>query len=152
MRFLVVLALCALLGSCGLARRQEQAEQREKAVAAMKAGYETCDQTYPKSQANAVLRAKCLQDMQAPFRAMANYPDLFDQETATRNLYSEKWFKGQITQADFEFQMTQAHSQIVAEEQRRNLANRSVGAQEAIAAAAMSPTVCNRVGTTTICN
>jgi hypothetical protein len=91
----------------------------------------------------------------AVYRPLSPFPDLFDQETAGRNMLAEKWQKGQITQAEYEFQFTQMHSELEAEGQRRNLAGRSVNAQEAAATAALlssGPTICNRIGRTTVCN
>jgi hypothetical protein len=152
MRFIVVAALCAALAGCGLARQQEAQQQRDAAVAGIKAGIEECNQRFPKEQKTAVVRSHCLADATAPYRSLWSFPDLYDQEASGRNMLAEKWQKGQITQAEYEFQFSQMHSQIESEGQRRNLAGRSVNAQEATAAAANSPTICNRVGNTTICN
>jgi hypothetical protein len=106
-------------------------------MAEISAGVEQCNQKFPKEQKTAVARARCLGEATAPYRTIYPYPDLYDQETAGRNMLAEKWQKGQITQAEYEFQFTQMHSQIEAEGQRRNLAGRSVNAQETAATAAL---------------
>jgi hypothetical protein len=155
MRILGIVALCVALAGCALARQRERQELIAATTAQVKADVETCNQTYPKNQKTAVARAQCIGAATAPIRPLTNYPDLYDQETANRNVLAERWQTGKITQLEYEAQFTEMHSQIVGEEQRRNLANRSVNAQETAATAAMlssGPTVCNRVGNTTICN
>jgi hypothetical protein len=155
MRVLVIGALCFALVGCGLARQRERQELLATTTAQVKVDAENCNQTYPKSQKTAVVRAQCIAAATAPIRPLTNYPDLYDQETANRNMLAERWQTGKITQLEYEAQFSEMHSQIVAEEQRRNLANRSVNAQETAATAALlssGPTVCNRVGNTTICN
>ena len=64
------------------------------------------------------------------------YPDLGRLDMANRLVIAERLSEGQISEAEADQQFSQLHSQIVAEEQRRNLANRSVSAQETAAAAA----------------
>ena len=83
------------------------------------------------------------------------YPDLFDQSWAKAGVLAEQLQGHKLTRAEANAQMADVRSQITAEEQRRNLANRSVAAQETAATAALissGPTICNRVGNTTICN
>lgn len=151
MRVLIGVLVFALLSGCGLVRQKEAQDRFNVAMADVRAGVETCNQSFPKQQQTAVARARCIGDATAPIRPLVPFPDLLDQETANRNLLAERWQTGKITQAEFEAQFTQMHSQVVAEEQRRQLAGRSVNAQEAAAAAALSPTICNRVGSSTIC-
>jgi hypothetical protein len=143
MRNLGIVALCAALAGCGLARQQEQKEAYDRALAQVKADVEVCNQTYPKMQKTALARAQCLGTATDTLRPLVNYPDLLDQEKTTRNVLAEQWQNGKITQMEYEAKFTEMHSQVVAEEQRRNLANRSVGAQESAAAAAWlaSPSV-----------
>lgn len=150
MRQVAIIGLLMLAG-CGLVRQKEAQDRFNSAMAEVRAGVETCNQAHPKQQQTAVARARCIGDATAPIRSLVPFPDLLDQETANRNLLAERWQAGKITQAEFEAQFTQMHSQVVAEEQRRQLAGRSVNAQEAAAAAALSPTICNRVGSSTIC-
>lgn len=142
-RFIAIAALAATVAGCGLARQQERKEASERAIAQVKADVEVCNQTYPRAQKTALVRAQCLGAATEHLRPFVNYPDLLDQEKTGRNVLAEKWQNGKITQMEYEAQFTEMHSQIVAEEQRRNLANRSVGAQESAAAAAWlaSPSV-----------
>jgi len=80
------------------------------------------------------------------------YPDLFDREQADRAVIAERLQAGKMTEANQ--QATANKSQIAEDEQRRNLAARSVGAQESAAAAAwraFSPVSCKRIGNTTNC-
>ena len=88
-------------------------------------------------------------------RPFVTYPDLFDQTWAKAALLAEQVEARKMTRAEANAQLADIRSQVAAEEQRRNLANRSVAAQETVATAAListGPTVCNRVGNTTICN
>jgi hypothetical protein len=160
MRILGIVALGAALAGCGLAQGREAEAQRATALAEANAAITQCNER--KIQSAAVAWAKCVGDGQLRLRAFSPAPDLVDQEIAGRNVLSEKWQKGQVTQAEFEFQYLQLHSQLESETQRRVLAVRSVNAQEdaAVAASAAAsaasaprgPVYCNRMGTTTICN
>jgi hypothetical protein len=152
MRILAVFVGLLVLSGCGIARQQEAQDRLNKASADTHAATEACDQSFPKQQNLAVKRARCIADATAPMRQVIAYPDLYDQETANRNLLAERWQAGKITQAEYEAQFFQMHSQIMAEFQRRNLANRAIGAQELAASAAASPVICTHVGTSTICN
>jgi hypothetical protein len=155
MRILGIVVLCAALVGCGLSQQAQLEKQRTAVVSEATEAIAQCNETYKKVQATAVARAKCIGDASLRVRAFSSAPDLFDQEVAGRNALAEKWQKGQITQAEYEFQFTQLHSQLESEGQRRALATRSVNAQEATATAALmstGPVICNKVGTTTICN
>ena len=82
------------------------------------------------------------------------FPDLLDQENATRLALAEKVQAGKMTIIERNQQFSQFHSQIIAEEQRRMLANRSVNAQESAAAAqwrASNPVSCTKIGNTVNC-
>jgi hypothetical protein len=79
------------------------------------------------------------------------HPDLFDQSWAKAALLAEQLQNHKLTRAEAMAQLTEVQSQITAEEQRRNLANRSVATQETAATPALissGPTICNRVGNT----
>jgi hypothetical protein len=143
MRSLGITTLCVALAGCGLARQQEQKQAYDKAMAQVTADIEVCNQTYPKVQKTALARAQCLGSAVDTVRPHVTYPDLLDQEKTSRNALAEQWQNGKITQMEYEAKFNEMHSQVVAEEQRRNLANRSVGAQESAAAAAWlaSPSV-----------
>ncbi|MGB9115157.1 hypothetical protein [Bradyrhizobium sp.] len=146
LRSIGVIALAATLGGCGLVAQAQQREAYQKALAQVQAGVQICNDTYPKVQNTAVVRAQCIGAATDALRPLLTYPDLYDKEKADRNALAEQWQTGKITQLQYEAQFTEMHSTIVAEEQRRNLANRSVGAQESSAsaawiAAASSPSV-----------
>lgn len=154
-RPIVGICMLIVLSGCGLARQKEAQDRANSAAAELRAGMDSCNNQFPKQQNTAVARAHCIAEATAPWRPLVPFPDLFDQDVANRNLLAERWQTGKITQAEYEAQFYQMHSQIVAEEQRRSLAGRSVNAQETAAAAAVlssGPVVCNRVGSTTICN
>jgi hypothetical protein len=136
LRSIGAIALAVTLGGCGLAMQAQQREAYQKALAQVQADVQTCNDTYPKVQKTAVVRAQCLGAATDTLRPLLPYPDLYDQEKANRNVLAEQWQTGKITQLQYEAQFTEMHSTIVAEEQRRNLANRSVGAQESAASAA----------------
>lgn len=147
-----IFALLFLTG-CGLARQQEAQDRLSQTAAEAVASSARCDESFPKrQQKTAVARSHCLAEATAPLRPLFPYPDIYDQEISGRNLLSERWQAGKITEAEYEAQFYQMHSQATAERERRKLATRSVNAQEMAATAAASPVICNKVGTTTICN
>jgi hypothetical protein len=138
MRFTGLLgALCAtlLLSSCGLAARQERQEQQAAAKAAMEQGFEECKTRFPEGSKQYIERNKCNSLAASAIRPFVPYPDLFDKYWATRAVIAERVQAGKLTLAEGNQEATQAQSDIAAEEQRRNLASRSVGAQESAAAA-----------------
>jgi hypothetical protein len=150
-RLLLVTALCAGLGGCGLAARKE----REEAFAAAKARTQTaladCEAKYPQGSKQPVEKAQCMNAAFNILRPFVPYPDLMDQDMANRALLAEKVQQGKLSPAEATAEMTQRQSQIVAEEQRRGLANRAVSAQESAAAAAWKGTSCTRIGDTVNC-
>jgi hypothetical protein len=151
----LVVGACVTLGGCGLARMQERQEQMKAAQAAAKSGMDGCRAQYPDENKDFVVRQKCLYQAAQVVRPFMTYPDLFDEGWAKSGVLAEQIQAHKITLAEAKLQLADNQSQIAAEEQRRNLANRSVAAQETVATAAMlstGPTVCNRVGSTTICN
>lgn len=153
-----ILSLILLAGCGSSSQRAAQEAAQDRYVAAFSevhAAADNCNQKFQKLQSTAVARARCLGEATAPLRPFVAFPDLYDQETAGRNMLAERWQTGKISQAEYEAQFAQMHSQIASEEQRRQLAGRTVNAQEMAAAAALystGPVVCNRVGTSTICN
>ena len=155
MRNLGSVVLCVTLAGCGLARMQERKEQMAAAVAAKDSGIAACKAQYPDENKDFVIRNKCSFEAAQVICPYVTYPDLFDQSWAKAALLAEQLQNHKLTRAEAMAQLTEVRSQITAEEQRRNLANRSVTAQETAATAALissGPTICNRVGNTTICN
>jgi hypothetical protein len=140
------------LAGCGLMARKERQEQMAAAKATMEQGLADCKVQWPEISKQAVERNRCYSLAAQPTRQFNTYPDIFDKVWADRAVIAERLQAGKFTVAEATQQLTQTISEATAEEQRRNLANRSVSAQEAMAVAASGPTVCNRVGNTTICN
>jgi hypothetical protein len=146
MRVVGIVALCATLAGCGLARMQERQEQMAAAVAAKDSGIAACKAQYSDENKDFLLRNKCAFEAAQVIRPFVTYSDLFDQSWAKAALLAEQLQAREMTRAEANAQMTETQSQIVAEEQRRNLANRSVNAQESMAAAswaASTPVIVN---------
>ena len=155
MRALKIVALCLVLAGCGLAAQAERQKQIAAAQEAAQQGFAACKIKFPEEAKQAFLRNKCAFDVVLGLRPYVNYPDLFDSEWAFKLSVAEKLQAGKMTYAEANQQATEHHSQIVAEEQRRNLSTRSVAAQESAAAAAWAasgPVTCNRIGNTTTCS
>ena len=153
--YLEIMALCVVLAGCALARQRRREELLAATTAQVKAAVETYQPNLSEEPKDRSRQSSVYRSGDSSFRPLVPYPDLYDQETTNRNMLAERWQTGKITQLEYEAQFSEMHSQIVAEEQRRNLANRSVNAQETAATAALlsgGPTICNRVGNTTICN
>ena len=151
MRIFAVLALCAMLGGCGYIARKELQEKQAAAVAQMQAGLAECRTRFPDGSKQWVAKQQCDTAAAQVIRPYLAYPDLFDREIADRAVIAERLQAGKMTLAEANQAATAAHSQIAEDEQRRNLANRSVGAQESAAAAAWrasAPVSCTRIGNT----
>ena len=154
MRLLGVLALCAVVGGCGLIARKELQEKQQAAIAEMQAGFAECRSRFPDGSKQYVAKQQCDTAAAQAIRPFMTYPDLFDREQADRAVIAERLQGGKITLAEANQQAAAAHSQIAEDEQRRNLASRSVGAQESAAAAAWrasAPVSCTRIGNTVNC-
>jgi hypothetical protein len=154
MRRLLIAALFLTLAGCGLMARKERQEQMAAANTAKDQGIAACKAQYPDENKDYVVRNKCGYEAAKIIRPFVTYPDLFDQSWAASAVLAEELEAKKITRAQADLQMAQTRSQIIAEEQRRNLANRSVAAQESAASAAWmasGPVTCNRVGNTTTC-
>lgn len=152
MRVVAVLALCVMVGGCGLTARHERQEQMAAAKVTIAQGFADCKTQYPEGSKQYVAKNKCDALAAQTIKPYVTWPDLFDKDWAARAVIAERLQAGKMTLAEANQEAAQTHSQIAAEEQQRNLASRSVAAQEAVAVAESSPTICNRVGTTTICN
>lgn len=150
--YLVIGALALSTCGCGLMAQQQRREALQAAQEAAKAGLAACKAQYPETSGQAVARNKCGAQAALPLRAFSTDPDLFDQMWAYSAVIAEKLDHGQLTVAEAKQLVAEKQSAIIAEAQRRNVANRSVAAQEAVAMEATMPVICNRVGTTTICN
>lgn len=154
MRIVIVAALCAALGGCGLIARKELQEKQQAAIAEMQAGFAECKARFPEGSKHYIEKQKCDSGAAQAIRPYVTYADLFDREQAERAVIAERLQAGKITVAEANQAATAAHSQIAEDEQRRSLASRSVGAQESAAAAAWrasAPVSCTRIGNTTNC-
>jgi len=153
-RLLSLLALASLAG-CDLVRQREiQAQMvalREQSAAAM----QECGAQHPAGNPKtAVVRARCVNDALAIVRPALPYPDLMDIFMADHALVAEDIQAGRTTIAQGNAMLAHKWSELVAEEQRRNLANRSAAAQEQVAAASLlaaGPKSCSRYGNTVTC-
>jgi hypothetical protein len=125
-----------------------------EAKASMEWGFANCKTHFPEGSKQYVPKNSCDFTAAQSIRPFVPYPDLFDQDWASRAVIAERLQAGKMTVAEANQQATQMHSQIAAEEQRRSLNGRVVSAQESQAAAAWrasSPVSCTRIGNTTNC-
>jgi hypothetical protein len=148
------LVLAFLCAGCGLARQAELKAKHEAAVAEIKIAQQECIDLHKSGELKTfTARAKCLNDaddriVRPLFGANG---DLLNLRQATRLSLAEKVDQKRMSEAEAQLEFAKMNSEIVSEEQRRINANRSVGAQEAAAAAASSPVTCTRFGKTTTC-
>jgi hypothetical protein len=155
MRLIIAVLISLTMAGCGLVRQRELQAQREALTAQSQAAMAQCDAAYPAGNVKTVVaRAKCQTDALAILRPISPYPDLMDVFITTRIAIAERVQNGQLTIAQANELIATKRSELVAEEQRRTLANRSVVAQENVAAASLSaagPHTCTRIGSTVNC-
>ena len=147
MRVLGTFGLCLFVSGCITAHSQQQ-EREAQAVAQANSIFAECDAKIPKVKGQYVKLTNCKLAGLNVIRPLSPNPDLVDQEAALRMAVAEKVDAGKMTVAEAELAQTQGHSQIVAEEQRRNVTNRSADAQELAASRSFR---CIRSGNTTNC-
>jgi hypothetical protein len=151
---LAVFILLAVTG-CGIVRQREfQARVDELKAKSHEAGQQ-CNVTWPPGDPKtAVSRAKCQGDALAIIRPIAPYPDVLDLFIASRITIAERLQSGQLTIAQANEAIAAKRSELVAEEQRRQLAKRALAAQEDVAAASLAaagPHSCTTIGNTVNC-
>lgn len=155
MRLIAIVALCSAVGGCGIIANRELNERMIAAKASMDAGFARCEAEYASTgKKDHISKTKCDFAAAQSIRQYIPYPDLFDQEWATRAVIAERLQAGKMTPAEANQEATTMHAQISAEEQRRLLSGRAISAQESAAAAAWrasAPVSCTRVGNTTNC-
>lgn len=151
MRYLPAFVLGFFLAGCGIARQQELAAQQaalqQQSITVMK----ECNEKYaPDNPKIAVIRAQCINNGLVILQPTMPYPDLLMVLMADHVAIAEQIQTGRITMAQGSALIAQKWSALTAEEQRRNLANRSVTAAEESASAATaaawraaSPRTCN---------
>jgi hypothetical protein len=167
MRKLIVLALMAVLGGCGIAQRAALEERFETAQTEMAAAKAECDQRYPPPRkGQQAAWATCMNTAERPILAFVPYPDLVELKFANRLAMAAKMDRGAITYEDALLESARLNSQVVSEYERRVTASRAVSAQESAAAAqgvaasaaasaaykASLGVTCTRLGNTTTCN
>jgi hypothetical protein len=137
---ITALAIAFALGGCSAIVQGYREGVYEKKVAETKAQADTmaaeCYAKYPKQRGQYLNRVRCLRPAQDLYLSIAPYPDLLEQRNAAGLVIAEKIDNGTMTVPQAELEMAQLTSQLTAEEQRRNLAGRSVMANEAVAAEA----------------
>lgn len=149
---LLIVVLASVLCGCGLARQQEMRSERAALKEQASAAAQECQAKFPPGVVTtAIARAQCVNDAVAITRPAWNYPDLLNSFMATRMAVAERIQKGQITVAQGNEQIANKWSEVVAEEQRRNLASRSVTAEEVTAQNVGGPSTCIRNGNTVNC-
>jgi len=152
MRSVLIVVLASALCGCGLARQREMQTQLAAAKEQSNVALQECQAKFPQIAATTVVaHAQCLNDALAIMRPVSNNPDLLNSFMTTRMVVAERVQKGQITIAQGNEEVANKWSEIVAEEQRRSLANRSVSAQEATARNIGGPSTCTRIGNTVNC-
>ena len=129
--------LAALVAGCGIARQRELVAQaaalREQSAAAMK----ECAEKFPPGNPRiAVARAECVNGAFAMLLPTLPYPDLLQVYMADHMAIAEDIQTGRMSTAQANAVLAHKWSDLVAEEQRRALANRVVAARERNAAAA----------------
>jgi len=149
MRLLSILVYCAVLVGCGGSRQADQQEVAVPSVSDINNAIVECRRADPDEIAQAVARTACVNKAIAPLRALLQFPDLLDQETAMRKSLAEQIQARKISLIDRIRQMTELHSKMLKEEQSRVQANPSVPAQETPAASfwrASNPASCATPG------
>jgi hypothetical protein len=147
----VFLGCALLLAGCGLSARQQEAERVAAITQQAKTMNEACGTTYTELPKDAIARAQCYNDADKVYRQIARYPDLIDLRIAKRMEVAERIASQKITRAQGMLELSQLQTSLVDEEQKRNLSDRSVRAQELAAVAAASPTTCTKLGATVTC-
>jgi hypothetical protein len=154
-QLIVVVLMAVSVAGCGIIRRQEMQAKIASLKEQSNAAFQDCNTRFPAGNvATAVARAQCVNDAFAILRPIMPYPDLWDLYMASHTAIAERTQKGQLTIAQANEALAQKRSELVAEEQRRLLANRSVAAQENVAAASLQaagPHSCTRYGATVTC-
>ena len=140
---------CALLAGCGSARPADQQEAADQSLNDVNNAITECRHANPDEIAQAVARAACVNKAIEPLRALLQFPDLLDQESALRKSLAEQVQNNKLSLLDRLVQITELHKRMLAEEQSRVSANPSVPAQESVAAALWresNPASCAKLG------
>jgi hypothetical protein len=144
-----------VLAGCGFDRAPELQSRTDQLNAQSAAASQACDVSVPAgNQKTAVMRAKCQVDAVAIRRPIVTYPDLLDSYLAARMAVAEQVQAGKLTVAKGSEVIAHKISELVAEEKRRNIANRSASTQETVAPESIvlaSPHSCTRAADSAKC-
>jgi hypothetical protein len=134
-----IAAIAILIAGCGIARPREAAAQmsalRQQSAATMK----ECGEKFPPGNPKtSVARAQCVNAALAIAQPTLPYPDLLQVYMADHMAVAEDIQTGRATIAQGNSILARKWSELVGEEQRRQLATLTVAAQVQGAAAASS--------------
>jgi len=150
----IVISLSMSVAGCGIIAQKKRQEEFAAVKASADRMLADCDLKYKKIKGQMLDRMKCRGEAFALYKSQLPFPDLLDQEITSLMVVAERVDTGAMTYAEGEQAASEIHSRMVAEEQRRMLANRSVSAQESAASAAWrasAPVTCTRSGNSTTC-
>jgi hypothetical protein len=128
----------SLTAVTGCASTNNDAKYQE-ALAAGTAESTRCREAYPMDRQHIMQRTKCLNGAAEMMRPFSAYPDITDATGAYNLMLAEQFKDGKITEAELLAKETERRSQGMAEVERRDLAKRSVNAQESPRAVMVYP-------------
>lgn len=130
-RAALILSVCTLLVGCNSAKQEAVTKLYDQANSTALAAEQAC---YSKDQKKGFKSRSeymaCVNDAENFQRPLLKYTDLLDLKFAVRKSLGQKMDSGTLTQADAEVEFQKTVSAIATETQRRDLAARSVAAQE----------------------
>jgi hypothetical protein len=138
MKRFAVIAMAFTLSGCGVVSRIQYEEAVSKAKAENETKVAACLAQFPAGSKAYVEKTQCLHQANMPLRSFNPRPDLFDTYWATRVLIAERLQAGKLTLAEADLLLAQEATKLTGEGEQRDLASRSVGAQEAAAQAQRS--------------
>jgi hypothetical protein len=125
MKAALVLIVAITVAGCGVIHQRELQARVNELKAKSQAASEECDMMWPAGNPKtAMARAKCQTEAIAVVRPVSPYPDILDLFIASRIAIAERVQNGQLTVAQANELIATKRSELVAEEQRRTLANR----------------------------
>jgi hypothetical protein len=137
MRIAALIVMGLICTNCALIARREANERAAMLQTQSTAAFNECQSRFPPNNPKTTIaRTTCINESMRILRPIMPYPDLLELQLATNMSIAEKVQNGQMTVAQANEAIAQKFSEVSAEEQRRLLASRAVGAQESAAAAA----------------
>lgn len=153
-RALILVSVALSVAGCGIIAQKKRQEEFAATKANADRMLADCDLKYKKIKGQMLDRMRCRGEAFALYKPQLPFPDLLDQEITSLMVVAERVDAGEMSYAEGEQAASEIHSRMVAEEQRRMLASRSVSAQESAASAAWrasAPVTCTRSGNSTTC-